>query len=529
MVHPWPRRSAGTAGTPAKALGTGCAAAVVVLLALAGCGHGPRPAAADGQPRLFEEAYSDIAKYYIEPVRPAALALAGLGGLATIDATFSLEQAGDEVVLHHGDSATRFAAPDARDAQGWAELTDAVLTTARERSPAVAALSSAKLDETVLERSMSVLDRVSHYLAPDRARERRAARDGFGGIGVSLDTEGKDIRIVEVMPETPAAEGGLHVNDVIVAIDGVETATLARDEIAQRLRGPIDTLVALAVTRAEVLKPLYFALQRTRIVPPTVSLREANGIAHLRVTGFNQDTAQRLSELLHQAHNDMGGRLHGIILDLRGNPGGLLDQSVDVASLFLDDAPVTSTIGRVPESVQYFTAPHREVEQLPLVVLVNGGSASASEIVAAALQDSGRAVVVGTASFGKGTVQNVQRMPDDGELTVTWSRLITPAGYILHEHGVVPTVCTANLPDDARGLATLWRSTAALSTELKRPRAGLDEAGWRKLRGLCPAEREDRKIDVQAAGRLLADPVLYARALGATPASRPITTARLMH
>ncbi len=225
----------------------------------------------------------------------------------------------------------------------------------------------------------------------------------------------------------------------------------------------------------------------------------------------------------------MGSGLHGIILDLRGNPGGLLDQSVEAASLFLDGVPVTSTVGRVPESIQYFTAPHREVERLPLVVLVNGGSASASEIVAAALQDTGRAVVVGSASYGKGTVQNVQRMPNDGEITVTWSRLITPGGYILHEHGVVPTVCTANVADGAGGVSSaLSRRTNTLSAELSQARAGLDDAGWRKLRELCPGQRDDHEIEVQAARRLLADPVLYARALGTAPgAARPMTTARM--
>jgi carboxyl-terminal processing protease len=223
----------------------------------------------------------------------------------------------------------------------------------------------------------------------------------------------------------------------------------------------------------------------------------------------------------------MGASLRGLILDLRGNPGGLLDQSVEVASLFLDATPVSSTIGRVPESIQYFAAPHRDVERLPMVVLVNGGSASASEIVAAALQDTGRAVVVGTASFGKGTVQNVQRLSNDAEMTVTWARLLTPGGYVLHEHGVVPTVCTANLPEDGAGLGGALRDE---STALVRPRASLDEAGWRRLRALCPGDREDHDVELMAAKRVLDDPALYARALGTSPAAalRPVATAGMV-
>ncbi|HKW53713.1 MAG TPA: S41 family peptidase [Stellaceae bacterium] len=515
-----------------KTLVIACTVTAVAFIALVGCGSAPTaPAASGSQVQLFEEAYDSISRYYIEPVHPAALAMAGLGNLAKIDGDILVERSGDQILLHDAGAVTRFAAPDAQDARGWATVTDAVMTTARDQSPAVASLSLTSLDQRVLEGTVGMLDRFSHYMGPEVARERRASRDGFGGIGVSLDSASGAVRIAEVLPDTPAALAGLRVNDIITAIDGVDTATLPREDAAQRLRGPADSIVTLAVTRPGSPQPLHVAMQRARIVPPTVTLKEGHGVAHLRLTSFNQQTAQSLADLLQQAHRDMGSALHGIILDLRGNPGGLLDQSIDVASLFLDGVPVSSTVGRVPESIQYFTAPHRDVERLPLIVLVNGGSASASEIVAAALQDTGRAVVVGSASYGKGTVQNVQRMPNDGELTVTWSRLITPGGYVLHEHGVVPTVCTANVADGTGGVASaVLRSTTALSAELGQARAGLDEAGWRRLRELCPGQRDDHEIEVQAARRLLADPVLYARALGTTPGTaRPMTTARMMH
>ena len=146
---------------------------------------------------------------------------------------------------------------------------------------------------------------------------------------------------------------------------------------------------------------------------------------------------------------EMGQRLRGIVLDLRGDPGGLLDQAVSLADVFIAKGPIVATVGRHPASRQYFEASGDSVApQVPIVVLINGGSASASEIVAAALQDAGRAVVVGTASYGKGTVQTVLRLPNDGELTLTWAQLVAPAGYLLHEHGVVPTLCTSDLGND---------------------------------------------------------------------------------
>jgi carboxyl-terminal processing protease len=494
-------------------------------LVLAGCASTPiAPAAGEPQAPLFEEAYSGIAKYYIEPVSPARLALAGLSNLSTIDATLSIERQGDKLLLKKGEEApTLFAAPKDGDAAGWAQLTDAVAAAARERSGAVAALSADRVGQTVIEGSVASLDRFSHYAPPDVARERRASRDGFGGIGVTLNTEGEEIRIVEILPETPAARAGLRVADRILAIDGVDAGLLPREDVVHLLRGPTDSLVVLAVARGGASDRLSFSMHRARIVPPSVTMAIVKGVVRLRIGSFNQQTGQSVAELLHQAHREPG--LRGIILDLRDNPGGLLDQSIEVASLFLDGAAVTSTVGRAPESIQYFTAPHREVEKLPLVVLVNGGSASASEIVAAALQDSGRALVVGSASFGKGTVQNVQRMPNEGELTITWARLVAPGGYVLHEHGVVPTICTADEPDDAAGVTgALQRSTGALAALLDQPRAKLDEAAWQRLRRLCPGEHRDHQVELQTAERLVSDPALYARML-ALAAPRPVTTA----
>jgi carboxyl-terminal processing protease len=503
--------------------------ASLTILALAGCtGTPPATPAESERIQLLDQAYGDIAKYYIEPETPGGLALAGMRGLAGIDPSVSVIQKGDTVFLRAAGQTLDFPAPAASDTDAWARLTDQVTTAARRHSPELAALSEDGVEQALLEGSLTLLDRFSHYSPPEAAQERRAARDGFGGIGVTLNTEGADIRIVEVLPETPAATAGLRVDDRILAIDGTEVSSLSREDVARRLRGPADSVVALAVSRSGSDNRITFSMRRARIVPPSVTLSEENGIARLRIASFNQQTSDSVAEMLRQAHRDLRKRLRGIVLDLRDNPGGLLDQSVDVASLFLDGRPVSATVGRVPESIQYFSAPHRAVETLPLVVLINGGSASASEIVAAALQDTGRAVVIGSASYGKGTVQNVQRMPNDGELTITWARLVTPGGYILHEHGVVPTVCTADLPDNDSGVTqALARSGGGLAAALALPRIKLDDAGWEKLRALCPGQHEDHEVEVKAAEKLLADPVLYARALNLTPGvrARPLTTA----
>ena len=221
------------------------------------------------------------------------------------------------------------------------------------------------------------------------------------------------------------------------------------------------------------------------------------------------------------------------MLDLRGDPGGLLDQAVSLSDVFIAKGPIVATVGRNPASRQFFEASGDSVApQIPIVVLVNGGSASASEIVAAALQDAGRAVVVGTASYGKGTVQTVLRLPNNGELTLTWAQLVAPAGYLLNEHGVVPTLCTSDLGDDDRSVQiALQRASglSAVSPLTVRPRATLDNSAWEQLRRSCPPRDGDRAIDLTVAERLLDDPVLYSQAahvIAAAPslAARPASS-----
>ena len=222
------------------------------------------------------------------------------------------------------------------------------------------------------------------------------------------------------------------------------------------------------------------------------------------------------------------------MLDLRGNPGGLLDQAVSLSDVFMAKGPIVSTVGRHPASRQYFEASGDSVApQSRVVVLINGGSASSSEIVAAALQDVGRAVVVGSTSYGKGTVQTVLRLPNDGELTLTWAQLVTPSGYLLHEHGVVPTLCTSDLADDdnrCRSLCSARRERSGTAPEAPRPRASLDDRTWSQLRRSCPARQGDHQLDVKVAKRLLADPLLYSqavRAIAPSPylAAAPVSSA----
>src|SRR5262249_44141630 len=318
--------------------------------------------------------------------------------------------------------------------------------------------------------------------------------------GITLETAADGFKVAAVTPQGPAARAGLQAGDMIVAIDGVPTSGLSQSDVIQQLRGPVGSSLAIRVARAGGITR-EFDVQRALVVLPTVAMSRVGDIAVFQILSFNQSTTEKLSDALAEARRQMGGRLAGIVLDLRSNPGGLLDQPVSLADLFIREGPAVSTVGRHPASHQYFAASGRSVApQVPIVVLVNGGSASSSEIVAAALQDSGRAVVVGSSSYGKGSVQTVLRLPNDGELTLTWARLVTPSGYYLQTHGVVPTLCTSDLGDDAASLQRGLQRAGAIThgrPAAPQARSGRDDRAWSDLRQSCPARQTSPAIDLK--------------------------------
>jgi len=503
------------------------------LLALAACGASSSSEQLTSHintRELFAEGYDKISYYYIEPTNPEKLGIAGLGKLASLDSSISIERQGaDVVVTQNGAPIGRYDAPEASDASGWGGLTASALEAARRASPKIASTSEDQLDKLVFDGAIGTLDRFSRYATPDAAREQRAERNGFDGIGVTLDSTETEVRILSVLVDGPAEHAGIKPDDLIITIDGTPTSTLTRDQVVQRLRGPAGTRVVVGIERPREPQPLTVTVSRAHIVLPTVSVKYDGKVAIFRISSFNQETYDQLDEAVEKARRQLGGRPAGIVLDLRDNPGGLLDQSVKVASLFMEGGTVVSTTGRLLESRKVYPASgSRHTDGIPIAVLVNGGSASASEIVAAALQDSGRAVVIGTSSYGKGTVQTVLHLENDGELTVTWAKLLTPEGYILHEHGVVPTVCTANLGDDDPSITrAIQIGTTAGTGPAARPRAALDEQGWTDLRKTCPTERVDRSADLKIAQRLLQDPALYSRALSVTPTPLSRTAAAI--
>ena len=470
--------------------------------------------------------YRAIVERALDPVSASAVALAALRGLATLDSAVTVSRLEGRVVLAAGDStAADLAAPADDDVAAWAHLSLSLAVAARSVSPAIKAASGERVLAALFEATLAKLDPFSHYADPAEARDRRANRNGFGGVGLRFEQVSDGALVVEVMDDTPASRSGLEPGDIITRIGADPASDFDAVGVALRLRGPIDSEVAITLRKKDG-QQRSATLRRALIVPNTVTTRVKDGIAEFRITGFNQHTAQALTDQLAAARRQLGPSLTGAVLDLRGNPGGLLDQAVRMADLFIADGIIVTTRGRHPQASQSFEAEAGdEGEDLRLVVLVDGKSASAAEILAGALQDHGRAVVIGTNSYGKGTVQTVLHLPNDAEMTLTWSRFYTPSGYALHGLGVLPTICTADEranPDSLIAAATGTPSQVRLNLAQWRGVELDDTERRRQLRATCPSARQaDSALGVELAEKLLAESAAYRRALAASvPAAR---------
>lgn len=498
-------------------------ACVLGLFLIGGCAaEGPRPAAAAAAPigeQVFSVGFSRIAEIYLNPVDLGQIGTDGLSGLSKLDPAFKVEREGAVVrVTVDGTLAGTFPAPAPYDAEGWSQVTAQAIDSGRSLSRTLGEAPADQIVEAVFDAIMADLDSYSRYSGPSRAGQERAQREGFGGIGLTIDAIDGRMLVRAVEAKSPADRVGIRGGDVVSAIDGQSTAGLTLSQVVERLRGPIGSTV-----RVTLDEPPFrtLVLRRERVIPNTVTLTLTDRIAVLKLERFNAATTSNLREAVATAKQKLGRHAIGYVLDLRGNPGGLLDQAVAVADLFIRRGRIISTAGRHPDSWQRFDAAADDLlDGQPMVVLVDGRSASASEIVAAALQDSRRAVVVGASSFGKGSVQTVTRLPNDGELFLTWSRLYAPSGYTLHRQGVQPTLCTSRDDLDAqtimdefrRGGPPLPPSTLAAW----RDAAADDDEALAKLRAACPWKAHEPALDVAVAESLLTDHGLYLSALNMT-------------
>ncbi len=474
---------------------------------------------------VFNSGFENIARKYLEDVDIGPLALEGVKGLGAIDpALIARAEGGKLTVLRDDRPLTQIAMPAARDVGGWASAVAEAAVAGSRYSGELRQAGTEGVYEAVFDGVLARLDSFSRYAGPQGAERNRAKRAGFDGIGITYRAVPMGAQVMAVAADTPAAEAGIVKDDVIVSIDGHPIADTEIEAIKERLRGPVPSFVELGVERDGAA--LSFRVERRHIIDPTVFAHVSDAILYLTVTSFNAGTVRAVRGAVYDVRSrpsDIGG----IVIDLRNNGGGLLDQAVGVADLFLAGGVIVTTAGRHPESFRRYEADPRDIAAgLPIVIAIDGRTASAAEILASALQDEGRAVLVGTTSYGKGSVQTIIRLPNEGEMTLTWSRFVTPAGYVLHRLGVHPSVCTSGMAGDdplpTLDSPTLTAREAATLRAWQEVRAE-DAVGRSALRNTCPAEQRPGDLELRLARSLIANPPLYRRYL--LRPERPATVA----
>ncbi len=350
------------------------------------------------------------------------------------------------------------------------------------------AVSSEVLIERALKGMVSSLDPHTSYLPAQQLREITNDTSGkFGGIGVVLTQQNGRLEIIEVIPDTPAAKAKLQVGDSIVAVDGLQVTKANMEEALGKLRGLPGSTVKLEIqpanetVRGKVVQQKPRVLQIVREIIKSVSVSHqmlSKGYAYIRVGVFQEDTSDQVDKAIRKYEAENGGKLRGLILDLRSNPGGLLDQAVRLTDLFLDSGIIVSTVGRdrARQEVEYASKRHTH-PYMPMVVLVNEASASASEIVAGALQDHNRALVVGMPTFGKGSVQSIIPLPNGAGLKMTVARYYTPNGRSIQAKGILPDVTLPANPNMRSAVkANSANSADVVKEEEQAPKSGRKEA-----------------------------------------------------
>jgi carboxyl-terminal processing protease len=370
----------------------------------------------------------------------------------------------------------------------------------RVRSHYVEKPDDSKLVEWAINGMLNGLDPHSSYMDSKSFRDMQVQTRGeFGGLGIEVTMEDGLLKVVAPIDDTPAAKAGVRAGDIITHLDDEALQGLTLNQAVEKMRGPVNTKIRLKIMRKGNDAPIEIAITRDTIQVRSVRMKiEGDDVGYVRITQFNEQTTVGLKKSITDIINQVpGDKLKGYVIDLRNNPGGLLDQAISVSNAFLARGEIVSTRGRDPEETQRFNArPGDLTKGKPVIVLINGGSASASEIVAGALQDHRRATLVGTRSFGKGSVQTIIPLGSgNGALRLTTARYFTPSGRSIQAKGISPDIeVLQDVPEEMKArTSTETKGESSLRGHLK---AAGDEQGGSQ--SYVPPEEKDDKALVMA-------------------------------
>jgi carboxyl-terminal processing protease len=365
----------------------------------------------------------------------------------------------------------------------------------RVRADYVEKPDDSKLVESAINGMLAGLDPHSSYMDAKSFRDMQVQTRGeFGGLGIEVTMEDGLIKVVAPIDETPAAKAGVMANDIITHLDDEAVQGLTLNQAVDKMRGPVNTKIKLKIVRKGAEKPIDIAITRDVIRVRSVrSNLNGDDVVYIRVTQFNEQTTEGVRKAITELTTQTGDKLKGFIIDLRNNPGGLLDQAISVSDQFLERGEIVSTRGRNAEETQRFNARAGDLTKAkPVIVLINGGSASASEIVAGALQDHRRATIIGTRSFGKGSVQTIIPLGSgNGALRLTTARYFTPSGRSIQAKGITPDIeVLQEVPDELKA-RTDTRGESSLRGHLKGD--GTEETGSQSY--IPPDPKNDKAMN----------------------------------
>jgi len=467
--------------------------------------------------RVFAAALNFATPRLLDANSARQLAEWGLHGITVLDPSLTVTGHGDMLTLsdHDHQIATATAPPEG-DAEAWGHTAAGLSEAAFAASPTLRHAGGQALVQSFFDEMFTHLDPYSRYVppAPAEAARDRLAVDASAGLGLVRQHGGTVI--ADIVPGGPGFAAGARIGDRILAIDGqrVSNASLAR--VQALLTGPEGTLLDVQVRGLDG-QTRELDLGLAYVPPETVFTERQDGLLILRISSYTSNTAERLSQAV-EAGMAASPPPRALVLDLRGNRGGLLRQAVNAVALFAEQGTIASTAGRDPQATHAWRIDGGGdlTHGLHLIILVDGRTASAAEIMAAALADLGRGVVVGSATLGKGLVQTITRLPDGGELFVTWSRVLAPRGWPIQSLGVMPQLCTSQGPDATRAaLAALADGRQPAADAIARARAArppLAAAAALILRQSCPAA-SGTDLDLSAARFLADNPGAYEAAL----------------
>jgi carboxyl-terminal processing protease len=469
---------------------------------------------------VYSTALSFMAPRTLDAVAVSQLTVWGLHGLTALDPDLAVEaRDGMLRVSLPGRPLAAVPAPTGEDSAAWAAAAAQLSTAAWGASAKLRRAGTTGVITNFFDEVFNHLDPYSRYVAPIEAAADRARRSGSAGAGITLTGGNGAILVRLVVADGPGAAAGIRNGDSVLAVNGQSTRGVDVATVADWIAGPEETRVTVTV-RGRDGRARTLDIMRAMVPPETVFAERLRDALLIRITEFDRTTAVRLARALSAGLSDQTSSAHpvpGIILDLRGDPGGLVREAVGAADAVLSAGVVARAVGRDPDATQVWRSSDGQLaDDLPVVVVVDGRTASAAEILAAALADRGRAVVVGSATLGKGLVQTIAPLPDGGELFVTWSRVLAPRGWPLQGLGVLPQVCTSlgqiALQSELDALDQGVQPMAEAIGRHHAARAPLPPAQAVAIRAACPAA-EGSDTDLTAARYLIQHPVAYVTAL----------------